>query len=120
MESPDDRSGTSALDAAVFLDELLLLAVLAAAGARLANGLALAVCLAIVLPAVDIVLWGRWLAPRAARRLRPAPRLAAKLTLVTVASALLAVTGAWVLALAFLVVSVTLITAGELPEVRRG
>jgi hypothetical protein len=55
----------SVLDAAVFVDELLLLAALAVDGASIAVAGASRIVLAIVLPAAGGVVWGRWLAPRA-------------------------------------------------------
>src|SRR5690242_20555912 len=52
----------------VFLLELLLLAVLAIAGARLGNDTVTSILLAVGLPLAAALVWGLLLAPRAARR----------------------------------------------------
>ena len=109
---PAQRVGP--LEAAVFLDELALLAVLGAAGAGLGGSSVTSTLLAILLPLAAAILWGRWLAPRAQRRLAHPARLAAKLALTAVASALLAASGPVWWAVAFLVISAALLTAGEL------
>ena len=109
------RSGTrpvDALDVLVFIVELALLAVLAAAGARLGSQ-ATAITLALLLPLVSAVLWGLYLAPRASRRLPHPRRLVAKLAVILAASALLAASGATAWGLAFLLVGGTLVTVGE-------
>ncbi|HET6174299.1 MAG TPA: DUF2568 domain-containing protein [Gaiellales bacterium] len=104
------------LQIAVFLDELVLLAVLVTAGIRLGDGAVASTVLAILLPLAAAAIWGRWLAPRARRRLRHPLRLIAKLAQIAVASALLAASGLVWWAAAFLVVSAALFTAGELSE----
>jgi MFS family permease len=104
------------LQVAVFLDELALLAVLAVAGARLADGTAVRIALAVLLPLLAAVAWGRWLAPRARGRLGHPARLVAKLALIAVASALLAWAGSPWWSAAFLVVSAALVTLGEMSE----
>jgi Protein of unknown function (DUF2568) len=50
------------VEIAVFFNELLLLAVLALAGARLGGNVALRIAAAIALPVASAALWGRWLA----------------------------------------------------------
>jgi hypothetical protein len=61
------------LQVAVFLDELVLPAAFAVAGARLADGTIARIALAAALPLAVAVAWGLRLAPRAERRLgRPA------------------------------------------------
>jgi hypothetical protein len=104
------------LQIGVFLDELALLAVLGVAGARLGGSAVASTLLTIVLPLAAAVVWGRWLAPRAQRRLGHPLRLVAKLALVGLASALLASSGAPWWAAAFVVISAALVTAGELSE----
>ena len=104
----------TALDAAVFVDELLLLAVFAVAGYDFLDNLVVRIALAVLLPSTAAAGWGRWLAPNASRRLEHPRRLVVKLALVAVAASLLAATGHPWLASAFLVVSVVLLTAGEL------
>lgn len=80
----------TAVETAVFFNELLLLAVLALAGARLGGNVALRILLAIALAAAA-GLWGRWPAPRASGRLAHPARLAAKLALFAAGAALRAV-----------------------------
>ncbi len=109
---PPTNPALSPLDLAVFLVELLLLAVLAVAGARWGSQ-AWGVVLAVLLPLLAATVWGLYLAPRASRRLTNPARLAAKLGLVVAASALLAVSGASPWALAFLVVAGAVFVAGE-------
>lgn len=118
-DQPGWQSPT-AVEIAVFLNELLLLAVLALAGARLGGNVALRILLAIALPAAAAALWGRWLAPRASGRLAHPARLAAKIALFAVASALLAAAGLPVWAAAFFVVSAALIATAELSAAKRG
>jgi hypothetical protein len=112
----ESEQRVGALQAAVFVDELALLAVLAVAGARLASGALGSWVLGIALPLAGAVVWGLWLAPRSGRRLAYPMRLAAKLALVVVASALLAAAGSAWWAGGFLVVSAPLLFAGELSE----
>jgi hypothetical protein len=102
------------LQIAVFVDELALLAVLGIAGARLGDGAVASTLLAILLPLAAAAVWGRWLAPRAQRRLRHPMRLAAKLALVAVSAGLLAWSGPLWWGVAFLVISAALLTGGEL------
>jgi hypothetical protein len=109
------RSATrtvDALDGLVFIVELALLASLAVAGARL-GAHAAAIALAVLLPLVAAVLWGRYLAPRASRRLPHPARLVAKLALILAASALLAAAGAIAWGLALLLAGGMLFTVGE-------
>jgi hypothetical protein len=111
---PEHAQDVGPLQVAVFLDELVLLAVLAIAGARLAGGIVASTFLGILLPLAAAMLWGAWLAPRARRRLEHPLRLAAKLALVAAAAVLLAVTDLTWAAIAFFVGSAVLLGAGEL------
>jgi hypothetical protein len=106
------------LQVAVFLDELVLLAVLAVAGARLAGGTLASIALAVALPLAAAVAWGLLLAPASRRRLAHPARLLAKLALVAAGAALLAAAGLGWWAAAFAVASAALLTAGELAERR--
>ena len=111
-----DPQDVGPLHVAVFLDELVLLAVFAIAGARLADGTAASIALGIALPLVAAVAWGLALAPRARRRLGAPARLAAKLALVAIAALLLAWAGLPVWAAVFFVASAALLTLGERAE----
>ena len=104
------------LQVAVFLDELVLLVVLAIAGALIGGGTVASTLRAIFFPVAAAVFWGRWLAPRAPRRLTHPARLAAKLALIAIGSVLLALSGPVWWGVAFFVISAPLITAGELAE----
>ncbi|HEU0101808.1 MAG TPA: YrdB family protein, partial [Mycobacteriales bacterium] len=82
------------LDVAAFLAELVLLAALAVAGARLGSG-GWGVLLAVGLPVLLAVVWGRWLAPRAARPLAwPGPPVV-KVGLSLGSAGLLGLSGLW-------------------------
>lgn len=87
-----------------FLTELALFAGLAVAGARLGDNVALSVVDAILLPAVAIVVWGRFIGPKAARRLAEPARFAVEFVLFAAAGVLLALTD---LLVAGIVVAVT-------------
>lgn len=112
----EDAQHVGALQVAVFLDELALLAVLGVAGARLADGTWARVGFAVLLPLAAATAWGCWLAPRARRRLGHPARLSAKLTLIAVASALLVWADLPWWGAIFLLVSAALLTWGELSE----
>lgn len=90
--TPPNAADVRAPDVVAFLGEVVLLGMLIIAGAHLGHGI-LAVLLAIGLPTVLAALWGRWLAPRASRRLPYPQRLATKLGLVAAAAVLLTVSG---------------------------
>jgi hypothetical protein len=114
MPRPRTRP-VDALDALVFIVELVLLAVLAVAGARLGSHTT-AIALAVLLPAVTAVLWGFYLAPRASRRLPHPARLMAKLAVMLAASALLVASGAVASGLAFFLAGGTVVAVGELRD----
>ncbi len=113
------QPSVTALDVVVFLDELSLLAVLVITGARTDGPVVVRVVAAVVLPVVAAVVWGLWLAPRARMRLAYPVRLVAKLSVFAVAAGLLAWSGPAVAAIAFLVASAAVITAGEVSDHRR-
>jgi hypothetical protein len=113
-----DPQDVGALQVAVFLDELVLLAVFAVAGARLVDGTLASIALATALPLAAALGWGLRLAPRAPRRLPHPARLAAKLALVALASVLLAWAGLPWWAAGFFFGSAVLLTFGELSEQR--
>ncbi len=110
---PPTTPTVSALSVLAFVAELLLLWVLAVAGARLGDGI-VGVLLGVELIGVLGVLWGRWLAPRASRRLPSRRRVPVKLALVTVAAGLLAVSGQPLRALAFAVLAGGIMVIAEL------
>lgn len=75
-----------------FLAELGMLACLGIGGWQLGDSRLASVFLGVVLPLMAGVAWGRWVAPRASRRLHDPARLGVEVTLF--AAALLAVMGA--------------------------
>jgi Protein of unknown function (DUF2568) len=75
-----------------FLAECGMLICLGIGGWQLGDSLLTSVFLGVVLPVVAAVVWGRWVAPRASRRLRDPARLGVEVTLFV--AALLAVLGA--------------------------
>jgi hypothetical protein len=104
-----------ALDVLAFLGELVLLAALAVLGLRLGAG-GWGVVLAVGLPVLLGVVWGRWLAPRAPRRLGRSGRLVVKPVLALAVAGLLLPVPAWSLAL---VAVAAVLVAAELAEARR-
>jgi hypothetical protein len=81
-----------ALLAVRFLAELGMLACLGVGGWQRAGSLLGSVVLGVALPGVAAAVWGRWVAPRAPRRLHDPARLGVEVTLFT--AALLLVLGA--------------------------
>ncbi len=75
-----------------FLLELTLLAGLAIAGARLADGIA-GLLLAVGLPVLAAAIWGAWVAPKAQRRLRDPARLAVEVVLFALGAGALIAAG---------------------------
>jgi hypothetical protein len=102
------------LDVGVFLAELALLAALIYVGIVLPSSVLGRVVLVVVLLAAFVVVWGRWLAPRAPRRLPHRPGLALKVVVFAIGAALLAWAGPLGLAVAFLVGTEAVVIAAEL------
>jgi Protein of unknown function (DUF2568) len=107
-------SATGVLEIGAFFAEVLMLIALVYVGVATPASVVGRVVLAIALPLAVTVVWGRWLAPRAARRLPPRPGLALKIALFAVTAALLGFVGPIALAVAFLVVTEGLVIAAEL------
>ena len=114
MTAHDDRPGPdlagaspaqSVLLAVRFLSELALVAVLAWAGAGASLPAVGRIVLAVAAPVVAMIIWGRWLAPRARRRLSDPLRLVIELVLFALAAAALALTGPVVAAVLFAVIA---------------
>ena len=76
-----------------FLLELCLLAAWAVIGWQVVGPVVLRVLLAILLPALAATAWGRWVAPRATRRLDDPARFAVEAALFAGAAIGLAVAG---------------------------
>ena len=89
-----------------FLTELALLAVLVWAALGASLPLAGRIVLAVAAPVLAMVIWGRWLAPRAAHRLRDPLRLGVELVLFAVAAVALALTGPVLAAVVFAVIAI--------------
>lgn len=87
-----------------FLLELAALALLAAWGARTGDGL-LSVVLAVAAPVAMIIIWGRYAAPRAPRRLPARLRIPLELAIFAAAGLLAYVAGLHAVAIMFLVVA---------------
>ena len=68
-----------------FVAELGLLACLAYGGWAIGDDVLVSVALAIALPLAAAVVWGRWVAPRASRRLADPRRMGVEVGLFTVA-----------------------------------
>jgi hypothetical protein len=119
MSSDERRDGITLLDVSVFLAELVMLGVLAVAGARLGGTTVVEVLLAIALPLAVAAVWGVLLAPNAARRLGYPIRMVVKVDLFTAAAVLLGVSGLVVWAVVFWVITVSLVVAAEVIDHRR-
>jgi hypothetical protein len=110
---PSARPSSGAVDATrvtgagvlAFAIEVAMVVLLAVAGARLGGNRAVSVLLAVVLVAAAVVVWGRWLAPRAPRRMARTPRLAAKAVLFAATALLAIASGLVVVAIVFVVVA---------------
>lgn len=111
---PEPTGGISLLDVGAFLAELALVAALVATASRVAGPLPLRVLLAIALPAALAVVWGRWLSPRAPRRLARSGRILLKVALTVAVAAALATSGLVVVALVLGGLATAILTAGEL------
>jgi hypothetical protein len=103
-----------ALEIGVFLAELAMLAALVYVGIVLPSSVIGRVVLVVVLLGVFVAVWGRWLAPRAPRRLPARPGLVVKVVVFAVGAALLAWAGPLLLALVFLVVTEAVVVAAEI------
>jgi hypothetical protein len=93
------------IDVLAFVCELAMLAVLALSGWDLGSGGLLSVSLAVFYPALALLLWAVWLAPRASRRLPDPWRLVAQLALFGGSGAFVATAGHVVLGVLFAVVA---------------
>lgn len=118
-QPPERLDDVTALGALVFLAELVLLAMLAVAGARLGSSTATSVLLGVALPLVGVLVWWALLSPKAARRLHNPVRLVVKVDLFIVAAILLAVTGLVVWGVVVGALCIAVVVAGELPDLRR-
>lgn len=100
-----------------FLAELGMLACLALAGWRLGQSWPASAVLAVGLPLLAALTWGRWVAPRASRRLHDPARLVLEVLLfgATLAMVLLAEPARW---LVVLVASVTAAFVVSIPARR--
>jgi len=107
-------SAIGVLEVGAFLAEVLMLVALVYVGVTTPASAVGRVVLAIALPLAVSVVWGRWLAPHAARRLPPRPGLAVKIALFAATAVLLGLVGLLVVAVVFLVVTEGLVIAAEL------
>ena len=114
MTSEDPVAAPGPLEIGVFVAELALLAALVYVGIVLPGSLAGRIVLTVVLLIVFVVVWGRWLAPRAPHRLAPRPGLAAKAVVFAIGAGLLAWAGPVVAGVVFLVVTEAVVIAAEL------
>lgn len=111
----DERRGSASgvLEAGAFLVELMMLGALVYVGVVLPGSVVGRVVLAVVLPVVVAVIWGRWLAPRAPRRLPFRRGLMLKIVLFAVTAVLLGWAGPLVVAIVFFVVTEGVVVAAE-------
>ena len=111
----DERRGSApgVLEAGAFVVEVMMLAALVYVGVVLPGSVVGQVVLAVGLPVVVAVVWGRWLAPREPRRLPYRRGLALKIVLFAMTSVLLAWAGPLVPAIVFFVVTEGIVVAAE-------
>ena len=107
----------NAVAAAAFLCEIWMTVVLVIAGWSLGNGSLMSVSLAVFYPALAILIWSVWMAPRSARRLADPWRLAAQLALFAGTAALASVAGHVILGVLFGVAACGAFGATRLTEV---
>ena len=99
-----------------FLAEIAMLFALGWIGSRLGgDALLLSIFLAVLLPAVAIAVWGKWVAPRARNRLKDPARLSVEVALFGITVAGLVALGQWPWAL-----PLALMYAGSAPAGRAG
>jgi hypothetical protein len=94
-----------AVELIAFLCELGMLVVLVIAGWALDSGGLMSIALAIFYPALAILIWSVWMAPRSARRLADPWRLAAQVALFAATAVLASIAGHPVLGIVFGVVA---------------
>lgn len=76
-----------------FLAELGMLLCMALGGWALGGSFSVSLLLCVALPVVAALVWGRWVAPRASRRLRDPGRLAVEVVMFAVALLLMLFAG---------------------------
>ena len=113
MTSGESPTAPGVPEVGVFVAELAMLAALVYVGIELPSSVIGRIVLVVVLLALFVVVWGRWLAPRAPRRLAPRLGLALKVVVFAVGSALLAVVGPLVVAAVFFVLTQAVVVAAE-------
>jgi hypothetical protein len=120
MPPATDSPRVTVLDVLVFVDELVLLAVLAISGAGIDAPLVARVALAGALVVVAALVWGRCLAPRAPHPIAYPQRVGAKLALFALAAIAFAATGHVAWAVVFVTISTVLVIASERQRHRLG
>jgi hypothetical protein len=109
-ERPREHTAPAAWKAALltvrFLTELALLAAFAATGVALGGDPAMQVALGVLLPAVAVAVWARFVAPKAPRRLPDPARLSVEVALFLVSAVALALAGHATLALVYGVLAI--------------
>jgi hypothetical protein len=97
--------GVGAVEVAAFLCELGMLAVLVVAGWSLGSGGLMSIALAVFYPALAILIWSVWMAPRSGRRLADPVRLVAQVLLFIATAVLASVSGHPVVGITFGVIA---------------
>lgn len=86
MTQPGDRAerapSVGAVDLVTFGCEVAAAVLLVVSGCSLGSQAVMRVLLALLLPAVLVTVWSRWIAPKAARRLRQPARFAAQVAVI--------------------------------------
>ena len=103
-----------AVDLAAFACELGMLALLALAGWGLGNGGLLGIALAAFYPALAILIWSAWVAPKANHRLRDPWRLALQVLLFGATGVALAAADHLIFAIVFPIIAALIFVATRL------
>jgi cytochrome b subunit of formate dehydrogenase len=103
---PPAGAFSMAVDAVCFLAELGMLVLLAISGWALGNGGLLGICLAVLYPALAILVWAVWLAPRSQDRLDDPARLVVQILLFAATATATAFAGHVVVGIVFGVIAI--------------
>jgi hypothetical protein len=105
-----------AVDAVCFLGELGMLVILAIGGWSLGNGGLLGICMAVLYPALAILVWAVWLAPRSQDRLDDPARFVVQVLLFGATGTVSALAGHLLIGVGFAVLAVAGFAASRVFE----
>jgi len=106
--------GYPVVDMVAFLSELAMFATLGVAGWRLGGGGLISISLAVLYPALAVLIWSVWLAPRAAHRLGDPGRLIVQIVVFLATGVASAIAGRLVWGILLATVGVAAFVAARL------